>query len=386
MKGFKNVNVYVDGQKIVKTSIGIENGKIAFIGDNDCEEIYSFSDNAVILPGFIDQHIHGSATADAMDGTVEALTIIANSIACEGTTAFLATTMTQSPENISKSMRAVKNYKELNPTNGAKLLGVHLEGPYINKGKAGAQPANYIINPDIKQFEDYNELSGNSIKIVTLAPENEGANDFIAYLKAKNINASIGHTCAKYSDVEKAVTYGAAQITHTYNAQSPFGHREVGVVGSALLFDELACEIICDLIHISIPALKLLFKNKPSDKVILISDAMRAKNLGDTISELGGQTVYVKNGEARLEDGTLAGSILKINDAIKNIVTSCNVPFLTAVDYATKNPAKNLGVYDQMGSISVGKYANFAILDKNTFEVLMTVREGNVIYKNDKLQ
>ena len=289
--------------------------------------------------------------------------------------------MTQSPENISKAMTAVKKYRENNPQEGAEVLGIHLEGPFINKSKAGAQPAEYIVNHDIEQFKHYNELSGNSIKIVTLAPETEGSADFIKYLKQNGINASIGHTSAKYEDVVRAVENGAVQITHTYNAQSPFNHREVGVVGSALLIDDLTCEIICDLIHICIPALKLLFKNKPLEKVVLISDAMRAKNLGDTISELGGQTVYVKNGEARLEDGTLAGSVLKLNEAVRNIVQKCDVPFAVAVNYATKNPAKNLGVYDKMGSIEVGKKANFAIIDKNTFEVNMTVRDGKIIYK-----
>ena len=380
MKGFKNANVYVNGE-IINTSVGFENDLISFVGDQPLNEIIELDANSIVLPGFIDQHIHGSGTADAMDGSVEALQTIAKSVACEGTTAFLATTMTQSPENISKAMTAVKEYRQ-NPTaEGAEVLGIHLEGPFINKSKAGAQPAEYIVNHDIEQFKYYNELSGNSIKIVTLAPETEGSAEFIKYLNKNGINASIGHTSAKYEDVVKAVENGAVQITHTYNAQSPFNHREVGVVGSALLIDDLTCEIICDLIHISIPALKLLFKNKPLDKVVLISDAMRAKNLGDTVSELGGQTVYVKNGEARLADGTLAGSVLKINEAIRNIIQKCDVPFSVAVDYATKNPAKNLGIYNQMGSIEVGKKANFAVIDKDTFEVNLTVRDGKIIYK-----
>ena len=305
-----------------------------------------------------------------MDGDINAISTIANSVACEGTTAFLATTMTQSSQNISKAMTSVKEYNSSNRIEGAMLLGIHLEGPYINQSKAGAQPAEYIVEPNIEEFDKYNSLSGNAIKIVTLAPEKKGSEEFIKHLASKNINPSIGHTSATYNDLVNAVNWGAKQVTHTYNAQSALTHREIGVVGGALTTDELACEIICDLIHVSVPALKLLFKNKPHDKIILITDAMRAKNLGDTISELGGQTVYVKNGEARLENGALAGSVLKMNDAIKNIVTKCNVSLCDAVDYATANPAKNLGVYDKMGSIEEGKLANFAILDKNTFEVL----------------
>ena len=381
MKGFKNVNIYVENKGIINTSLGFENGKISFIGEGDISEVIDLPENAVVLPGFIDQHIHGSATADTMDGTVEAISTMANSIAAEGTTAFLATSMTQSKENISKAMTAVKDYFDTHTSQGAELLGVHLEGPYINKGKAGAQPEEYIVNPTIDEFKQYNSLSGNNIKIVSLAPELDGSAEFIEYLKDNDIRPSIGHTSAKFADVEKALSLGAAQITHTYNAQTPLAHREVGVVGAAMLLDDLACEIICDLIHISVPALKLLFKNKPKDKVILITDAMRAKNLGDTISELGGQTVYVKNGEARLANGALAGSVLKLNDAVKNIINSCGVDFCVAVDYASANPAKNLGVYDRMGSIALGKDANFAIVDKNTFEVLYTIRQGEIIYK-----
>lgn len=381
MKGFKNVNIYVQDKGVINTSLGFNEDKISFIGEGEIEEVISLPENAVVLPGFIDQHIHGSATADTMDGTVDAISTMANSIASEGTVAFLATSMTQSNENISKAMISVKNYLDKGLDTGAELLGVHLEGPYINTEKAGAQPAEYIVNPSIEEFAHYNKLSGNNIRIVTLAPEKQNSDEFIKYLVANDIRASIGHTSAKFADVEKALALGASQITHTYNAQTPLAHREVGVVGAAYLLDDLACEIICDLIHISIPALKLLFKNKPNDKVILITDAMRAKNLGDTVSELGGQTVYVKNGEARLANGALAGSVLKLNDAVKNIINTCGVDFCTAVDYATANPAKNLGIFDRLGSISVGKDASFAIVNKNTFEVLYTIRKGKIIYK-----
>ncbi len=382
MKGFKNVNVYVEGKGIVKTSLTINNGKIYQIAnDLVVDQPFDLPEDAVVLPGFIDQHIHGSATADAMDGTVEALETIANSIACEGTTAYLATTMTQSQNNIMKAMVAVKDYKKLNKTSGAELLGIHLEGPYINKSKAGAQPHEYIVAPNIKEFDEYNKASGNSVKIVTLAPEIENCGEFIKHLADKGIQVNIGHTSATFEQARIAKEQGATCITHTYNAQSSFTHREAGVAGFALYDNDINCEIICDLIHVSVPAIKLLFKNKANNKVVLITDAMRAKNLGDTISELGGQTVYVKNGEARLKDGTLAGSVLKMNDAIKNIVKNCDVSLQTASDFASKNPAINLGLYNEMGSITIGKKANFAVLSKDNFSVYMTIREGEIIYK-----
>lgn len=379
MKGFKNANVYVYGKGVVNTSLTVENGKITSLSDEPAE-FYDIPEDAIVVPGFIDEHIHGSAGADAMDGTVSALETIARSIAGEGTVGFLATTMTQSPENISKAMSEVKEYKSEKRSYGAEVLGVHLEGPYINKSKAGAQPEIYICNPSIEQFSKYNVLSGNNIKIVTFAPENDGSREFVGYLKENGIRANVGHTSAKFTLAEEALNWGATGITHTFNAQSAFTHREAGVVGAALLLDDYTCELICDTIHVSVPAIKILVKNKPHDKLVLITDAMRAKNLGDTVSELGGQTVYVKNGEARLADGTLAGSVLRMNDAVKNMVTRCGVDFCTAVDFASANPARNLGLFDKIGSIEVGKNASFAVLDKD-FNVLMTIRDGKIIYK-----
>lgn len=379
MKGFKNAQIYVYGKGVVKTSLTIKNGCIESIG-TEPSEYFDIPEEAIVVPGFIDEHIHGSANSDAMDGTTDALETIADSIACEGTVGFLATTMTQSVENISKAMSAVKDYKAQNHTNGAELLGVHLEGPYIDKSKAGAQPEIYICSPSIEQFEKYNELSGNSIKIVTFAPESENSKEFVKYLKEHGIRANVGHSSAKFTLTEEALSWGATGITHTYNAQSGFTHREAGVSGAALLLDGYTCELICDTIHVSVPAIKLLVKNKPHDKLVLITDAMRAKNLGDTVSELGGQTVYVKNGEARLADGVLAGSVLKMNVAVKNMVTKCGVDFCTAVDFASANPAKYLGLFDKFGSIEAGKNASFAVLDKD-FNVLMTIRNGEIIYK-----
>ena len=381
MKGFVGVKAYIEGKGIVKTNVGFENGRITCIGDgNKITEILSLSEDAVVVPGFIDEHIHGAMGSDAMDGTTDALNTIANAVAREGTTGFLATTMTQSPENIKKAMRAVKDYKEENRADGAAVLGIHLEGPFISVKHVGAQPIEYVQAPSVKTFKEYNKESGNSIKLVTLAPEVEGADELVSYLKENGIVASIGHTDATYADVKAAIESGATNITHTYNAQKALHHREIGTVGSAFLFDELNCEAICDTIHLSVPAIKLLIKNKPHDKFTLITDSMRAKHLKDGESELGGQKVFVKNGEARLADGTLAGSILKMNDAVKNLVLKCDVKFTDAIDFATANPAKNLGIYDKKGSIKVGKDADFTVLD-GEFNVLLTVRAGNVIYK-----
>ena len=381
MKTFKNATVYVEGEGLKKCNLSFDSKiqKISRCADKTAEVI-ELPDDAIVLPGFVDQHIHGAGGSDGMDGTIKDVSIIANTIATEGTTSFLVTTMTQSPENITKALQAVKEYKAANPMDGARVVGVHLEGPFIAAKHKGAQPLEYVKEPDVKVFDEYNVASGNSIAIVTLAPEVEGAADFVAHLTKQGIVSSIGHSGAKYPDVEKAVSLGASNVTHTYNAQTALHHREIGVVGSAMLLDELNCELICDTIHVSVPAMRLLVKNKPHDKISLITDAMRAKGLPDGESELGGQKVFVKDGEARLADGTLAGSVLRMNRAVQNMVEKVGVPLTQAVDYATINPARMLKIDDITGSIKVGKNADFTVLNKN-FDVLLTIRDGEIIYK-----
>lgn len=380
MKAFKNASVYAEGKGIIRTSVYFDD-KIQQIGGYvaGAEEI-ELPENAVVLPGFIDEHIHGAGGSDAMDGNTKDLAIIAETVAKEGTTTFLATTMTQSKENILKAMRAVKEYREAAGEQGARIAGVHLEGPFIAAAHKGAQPLEYVAAPDAKTFDEYNAACGNAIKIITLAPETDGALDFIRHIVAQGTVVSIGHTGAKYAEVKAAMEAGATNVTHTYNAQSPLHHREIGVVGSALLLEDLYCELICDTIHVSVPAMQLLVKNKRADKLALITDAMRAKGLADGVSELGGQTVYVKGGEARLADGTLAGSVLRMNRALQNMVEKVGVPFTQAVDYCTINPARTLKMENEAGSIAEGKRADFAVLN-DKFDVLYTVRDGKIIYK-----
>lgn len=381
MKGFKNAKVYIEGEGIKYADVLIDNGKIVKIGsDLDVSEPFSVPENAVVCPAFIDEHIHGAAGADAMDGSVSALKKIAVALAKEGTANFLATTMTQSEENIVSALKSVKKYMAKPKNVGAKIVGVHLEGPFISEKHIGAQPLQYLSDPDVKTFAKYYRASGKNIKLVTLAPEEPNALSLIKYLYKNGITASSGHSDAGVNDILTAKKYGLSCITHTYNAQRGVHHREIGVAGSALLFDDLYTEVICDLIHVSAPAVKLLLKNKPKDKLILITDAMRAKGLKDGVSELGGQTVIVKNGEARLENGALAGSVLKMNIAVKNLVKTCGAEFTDAIDCASKNPAENLKIYDRTGSIRTGKDADITVLD-DKFNVLLTLASGNVVYK-----
>ena len=378
MKCFKNAMVYVAGEGVKKCDVQFDE-KILSIGAASGAEEIALPEGAIVLPGFVDQHIHGAGGSDGMDATIADYETIAKTVAAEGTTSFVVTTMTQSVENITKAMQAVKEYRA-GEHDGARVVGIHLEGPFIAPAHKGAQPLEYVAKPDVEVFKAYNEASGNAIKIVTLAPEIEGAEALIAYLTENGIVSSIGHTGAKCADIEKAIAGGASNVTHTYNAQTALHHREIGTVGSAMLFDELNCELIADTIHVSVPAMKLLIKNKPADKVSLITDAMRAKGIPDGVSELGGQVVYVKNGEARLTDGTLAGSVLRMNRALENVVTKVGVPFTQAVDYATINPARMLGIDGEVGSIAVGKRADFTVINEN-YDVLYTISGGKIIYK-----
>lgn len=377
MKCFRGASVYVARAGVTRTDIAFDE-TVREIGaaPTDAETV-ALPEGAVVLPGFIDPHIHGAGGADAMDGTAAALATISETVAREGTTSFLATTMTESGEAILRALTAVRDCRE---TPGARLLGVHLEGPFISETYAGAQPREYIAAPDIDVFDRYQAASGGRIRIVTVAPEVPGADALIRHLAETGVVPSVGHSAAGVADVRRAIACGARSVTHTYNAQSPFRHREIGVAGSALLYDELNCELIADGIHVSPEAIRLLVKNKPRGKMTLITDAMRAKGCPDGVSELGGQTVYVKNGEARLADGTLAGSVLRMNDAVRRMVQVIGLPLTDAVDMATKNTAALLGISDSCGEIACGKRADFTVLDPD-FGVLLTVVGGREVYR-----
>lgn len=379
-KGFKNVNVYVEGQGIVKKNILVEDGKIKKIVDDcQCEDLLTLDENLIVVPGFIDKHIHGGNNSDGMYSSIEDAKNISKTIASEGVTAYLITTMTQSKENITLALENAKEFINTYNYEGAKPIGVHLEGPFISKKYKGAQIESCIVPCDVETFKYYQNVSGNNIKQVTLAYEENGK-ELVNYLRDTKVVASLGHTDATCDQALEGVKEGITSFTHTYNAMKPLHHREAGVVGAALLADEAYCEMICDLIHLNKNAIKVLYKAKGKDKLIAITDGIEAKHLPDGEYQLGGQPVYVKNNEARLIDGTLAGSTLLMNKGLNNIKNVLEISLEDTVDMATKNPAINLGIYDSKGSIKEGKDADFTVIDKD-FNVYMTICEGNVIYK-----
>ncbi|MDX9808452.1 MAG: N-acetylglucosamine-6-phosphate deacetylase [Acholeplasma sp.] len=332
-----------------------------------------------VVPGFIDVHIHGASNVDAMDASTYAIEQLALALVKEGTTAFLATTMTQTPLNIENALTSIGHYYQHQNPNGSVLLGVHLEGPFIHEGAAGAQPKSCIIPANIGLFEGFNKASGGIIKKVSLAPDIPGSIDLISYLAQKGIVSSIAHTKASYSTVLEAIQQGASSTTHTYNAMSPLHHRDIGVVGAALLHDELTAELILDKIHVSIPAAKLLIKNKGYQNITLITDSMRAKNMPDGLSELGGQSVIISNGEARLSNGSLAGSILRFIDGFKYALNDLGLSLVEVAYMSSTRAAQQLKVDHMMGSIEIGKQANLVILNDH-YNIETTLVNGQVVF------
>lgn len=378
-KGFNQVNTYVEGMGIVKKTITVKDSKINSINDDVNDELLKLDDNLIVVPGFIDKHIHGANHSDGMYPTEDDILNIAKTIAKEGVSSFLVTTMTQSKEKIELALGNIRKYIEADRNEGSQAIGIHLEGPFICTKFKGAQPEEYIVPCDVDAFKHYEEVSGNNIKQVTLAYEQNGRG-LVEYLKSKGIVASIGHSDATCKQALEGIEAGITSATHTYNAMKGIHHREIGTLGAVLLADSVYCEIIPDLIHVSDDAIRLLFKCKGKEQVIAITDAMESKHLPDGKYALGGQDVYVKDNAARLADGTLAGSTLHMNKGLNNLKTVTGLSITEVVDLATKNPAINLGIYDEKGSIALNKDADFTVIDKD-FNIYMTVNRGTVIYK-----
>lgn len=387
----KGIHVYSEGSIIKNGYIKIKDKRIVELGtvdqlnvDNTIEyRIIELPSNYYAIPGLIDVHIHGVNGADTMDGTTEALDTMVKALPKEGTTSFLATTMTQSKNKIEKALMTTGRYiQEQSDSGSAEVLGLHLEGPFVNAAMAGAQPIEHIINPDLALFKEWEKLSKDTIKLVTLAPECSGGLEFINYLKERKIIASIGHTNATYEEVNKAIDAGVTHVTHLYNQMRGLHHREPGVVGATFLRDELIAEMIVDGVHIHPEMVKLAYKQKGSEGLVLITDSMRAKCLKNGQYDLGGQEVFVSDGKATLIDGTLAGSILKLSHAVKNVVAYTGCSLEEAIEMASMNPAKELNVFNRKGSIAVGKDADIVILD-DELEVVMTFCRGTLSYHKE---
>ena len=334
----------------------------------------------ILVPGFIDIHIHGCFGADVMDGTRDSLQTITQSLVQEGTTSFLATTITQSEEKLDAALKNVANYmKEQNERVEAELLGIHLEGPFISKARAGAQPVGHIQEPNVNLFMKWDNLVHQQIKIVTLAPEEKGGLELIKLLTEQGKVASIGHSNATFTEMREAVQAGAQLVTHLYNGMSGFHHREAGVVGAALLNETLYTEVIVDGVHSSKESVELAFRLKGRERLILITDSMRAKGLENDDYDLGGQVVQVKGNQALLADGTLAGSTLHMNEALRNMQEFTGASLLDVVYMASTSPAKRLRIDDHKGSIAINKDADLVLINQD-FHVQKTWCRGKLAF------
>ena len=308
----------------------------------------------LVVPGFIDVHSHGGYGFDAMDGEADQIDqMVTKMTANEGITSYFPTTMTQAPERIDHAMVGIKAAAAKNPV----IQGIHLEGPFISPVYKGAQPEEYITAPDAKLVDHWNQLAGGLVKVVTYAPENTNP-EFEHYCLAHGITLSAGHTNATRAQMQQS---RASHVTHLYDAQREFRHREPGVTGHALLEDNIYTEIITDGFHIVPDMIKLAYLLKGADKMELITDSMRSKGMPEGVSELGGQKVIVKDKQARLEDGHLAGSVLTFIDAFKHIIafTGCTVE--DAVKMASVNQAREFGLVKK-GRLAVGMDADLNVL------------------------
>lgn len=357
----KNVVVLNDDFVFEKGDVLIENGRIAKISENiECEDFYDAKGD-YLVPGFVDPHTHGCVGFDTCDGNLDGYEKMAEFYASKGVTSFLFTTMTLSKEELISILSNVKSFME-QAHKGAVPRGVYLEGPFISEKKKGAQDAKYVAKPDKNFFDDLNSACGNKIRVVTVAPEEDGTEEFVKYA-SKVCSVSIAHTDASFEDASLAIESGASNITHLFNAMPPFHHRKPGVIGAGFDFENVSLEMICDGIHLMPPVIRSVFKIA-GDRVVLISDSMMASGLFDGKYSLGGQEVFVKDKVARLADGTIAGSASNLHDCVKNCISFGIAPE-TVFKSATYNPAKLIGMESEIGSIAEGKQADLVLLNKD---------------------
>lgn len=328
-----------------------------------------------LVPGFIDVHSHGGYGVDNMDGDAEDINRMIAAMHREGITSYFPTTMTQSSENIERALIGIRKASEKNPV----IQGIHLEGPFISVVHKGAQPEEHIKLPDAALMRKWQDLSGGLIRLVTYAPETTDATAFEKYCLDNRIVLSVGHSDALRSQLRKSK---AAHVTHLFNAQRGLHHREPGVTGHAFLEDDIYAEMIVDGLHIDPEMVKIAFKQKGADRIELITDAMRAKGMGDGISELGGQKVIVKEGQARLESGNLAGSVLGFQEAFRNIIAFTGCSILDAVKMSSVNQAREFDLV-RKGGIAPGKDADMVLLSES-FAVERTISYGQTVYKNNR--
>ncbi len=331
-----------------------------------------------VIPGLTDLHFHGCVGEDFSDATPDGLQKMADYELSRGITQICPAGMTLGEDQLTKICQNAAAHREKN-SGGAELVGLHLEGPFLSMAKKGAQNAAYIHDPDPAMLHRLQEAAGGLVKLVTLAPEQPGSLEFIQSARQDGVTVSLGHTTADYDTASAAYKAGARQATHLFNAMPPFTHRSPGVVGAAFDYPEVKVELICDGVHIHPSVVRAVFKLFGSDRVILISDSLRATGMPDGRYPFGGQEIEVHGNRATMADdpNTLAGSVSDLMACLKTAV-SFGIPLADAVTAAAVNPAKVLGIYNRLGSLDIGKEANAAILDEH-LDLKAVIYHGEVV-------
>jgi N-acetylglucosamine-6-phosphate deacetylase len=332
----------------------------------------------LVLPGFIDVHIHGGRGYDVMDGTVEAVHGLASHLAAHGVTGFLATTVTATQDDTLAAAAVVRQARAAGSP-GAAILGMHIEGPYINPRRPGAQNLACIRPPSIAEIDQVIAASGDCVRLVTLAPELEGGHDMVRHLRRRGIVASIGHSDATYEQALAALDAGVTHVTHVFNAMRPFQHRDPSIPVVALTDARCMAELIADGLHVHPGAARLLIQARGPQGVVLISDAMRGAGLPFGCYRLGAHDVWTSENGARTASGQLAGSLLTLEVALRNVLSWTHLPLHTALAMTSLNQARELGLSDRKGSLEIGKDADLVICTPD-YQALTTLVEGRVVF------
>ncbi|WP_322175055.1 N-acetylglucosamine-6-phosphate deacetylase [Acutalibacter caecimuris] len=370
---------YLDaGFRLVQGDIEIDGGKILRTGENlprKEDDMAVDCGGYTIVPGFVDVHIHGCAGADIGDGTVEAVADMARFLLAHGVTSFCPTTATISCKDIEAALLAAKAAHDAPIEGGAKVVGVNMEGPFFSHARKGAQNEAYILPPDFDLFQKWYNLSQGLVRLVDVATEQPGGEDFVKQAKAL-CTVSIAHTTAQYEDAKAAFDWGVTHATHLFNAMNGLHHRKPGVVGAVLEDQRVRAELICDGEHIHPAVLRLAFRLL-GDRALIVSDSLRANGMPEGKEyDLGGQIVSISGGKCVLADGTIAGSVTNLHQEVKNLV-GWGVPFAQAAKAASLIPAQAIGLDKEIGSIEPGKAADFVVLDENLDIVSVWVSKGD---------
>lgn len=379
---FTNAELMTPDAHIPRGWLLTQEGKIAGFGWGDAPENLNAAQidaaGKILLPGFIDVHVHGGAGSEAMDGTHESLVAMAQFYAQHGVTSFLPTTWTEAGDVIQKALEEIAAAQGQQP-NGATILGAHIEGPYLNPERCGAQSTTHIRQAASDEALAF--LDTGCVKLIALAPEYAENHWLIRECVRRGITVSAAHTAATYVQMRAAVAMGVTQTTHTGNAMTGLHHREPGTLGAALTLRQLNCELICDNIHIHPAVQDVIYRCKGADHVILITDAVRGAGQPDGEYSIDERTVTIKDGIVRLPDGTLAGSTLTMERGLRNFLAATGEPLANVWQTSSLNAARAIGVSAQKGSLEVGKDADLVLVDSD-INVQMTVAEGRVVYQN----